>query len=73
MEVWLNIFLASALDESEWSTSHSSCFTPGTHWMNPRIGLDTVMEKKLVPSRNQTLVRLLVAHHYMTELTWLIC
>jgi len=51
MEVYLHAFLASALDEGEWSASQHGRFThketvPGTHckgrWVAPRAGLDAV-------------------------------
>jgi len=54
--------LISALDGSEWSASHPSCFTPrerapGTHWIGglggPRAGLDAVVRGKIPsPYRN---------------------
>jgi hypothetical protein len=48
--------LTSALDESEWSASHTGRFTPrerapGTNWigswMGPRAGLEAVVKRKI--------------------------
>jgi hypothetical protein len=55
VEVWLHAFLTLALDGSEWSTSHPTCFTsmeraPNTHslgrWVGPRDGLDIMAKKR---------------------------
>jgi hypothetical protein len=44
VEVKCNSFLATALDEAEWSTLCSGCFTLDTNliggWMGSRIDLD---------------------------------
>jgi hypothetical protein len=57
--VWIHIFLASALDGGEWSDSRPCCFTPGertpgTHWIggwvDPRAGLDNMEKSKFLPS-----------------------
>jgi hypothetical protein len=54
VDVQIHIFLTSALGGSEWSASHSSCFTPGerapsTHWIgssvDPRAGLDNMKKR----------------------------
>jgi hypothetical protein len=46
-----------ALDEAEWSTALSSCFTqeestPGCHsvgwWMRPKPGLDVAAERRIL-------------------------
>jgi len=44
------MFLTLALDRGEWSASCSGRFTlreraPGTHWIEGRAGLDTVMKR----------------------------
>jgi hypothetical protein len=48
VDVWIHIFLTSALVGGEWSASRPCPFTPGTHfiggWVDPRAGLDD-MEK----------------------------
>jgi hypothetical protein len=62
VEVYINIFLTSALVGSEWLASRPGRFTPkerapGTHWIgdwvDPRTGVD--VEKILDPTgtRNQ--------------------
>jgi hypothetical protein len=49
VDIYIHIFLTSALAEGEWQASSSGCFTPGerapgTHWIgcwvDPRAGLD---------------------------------
>jgi hypothetical protein len=56
MDVYIHIFLTSALVGGEWSASHHGCFTPremapGTHWIggwvDPRAGLDDAEKRKL--------------------------
>jgi hypothetical protein len=56
VDVYIHIFLTSALAEGEWSVSLSDRFTPGeraprTHWIggwvDPRAGLDDVEKRKL--------------------------
>jgi hypothetical protein len=51
VEIWIHIFLTSALAGGEWSASRPGRFTPGkrdhgTHWtggwVDPRAGLDDV-------------------------------
>jgi hypothetical protein len=48
VDVYIHIFLTSALVGGEWSASRPCRFTPGTHfigrWVDPRAGLDN-MEK----------------------------
>jgi hypothetical protein len=48
VDVWIHIFLTSALVGCEWSASRPCPFTPGIHfiggWVDPRAGLDD-MEK----------------------------
>jgi hypothetical protein len=55
VDVWLHIFLTSALVGGEWSASHPGRFTPGTHWIggwvNPRSGLDDPSAVQPVASR----------------------
>jgi hypothetical protein len=52
VEVYIHIFLTSALAGGEWSVSCSSGFAPGTHWrgssVDPRAGLDDVEKKKFL-------------------------
>jgi hypothetical protein len=57
VDVWIHIFLTSALAEGEWSDSRPGCFTPGerapgTHWIggwvDPRAGLDNVEKRKFL-------------------------
>jgi hypothetical protein len=40
-------FLTSALDAGEWSASLQHHFIPGTHWVDPRFGMDAVKRKIL--------------------------
>jgi hypothetical protein len=51
--MWIHVFLTLALVGSEWSFSRSDSFTLGTHWIggwvDPRIGLDDVEKRKIVP------------------------
>jgi hypothetical protein len=56
-DVYIHIFLTSALVGGEWSASRPGPFTtgekaPGTHWIggwvDPRAGLDTVDKRKLL-------------------------
>jgi hypothetical protein len=55
IEIYLHVFLTSALDEGEWSASRPVHYilrerASGTHWIgdwvDPRAGLDAVVEKK---------------------------
>jgi hypothetical protein len=57
VDVWIYIFLTSALAGGEWSSSRPGRFTPeerapGTHWiggwMDPRAGLDDVEKRKFL-------------------------
>jgi hypothetical protein len=57
MDVWIHIFLTSALVGGEWSTSRSGRFTPGervpgTHWrggwVDLRAGLDNLETRKFL-------------------------
>jgi hypothetical protein len=74
VDVYIHIFLTSALVGSEWSVSHPGSFIPGTQWIGdrvgPRAGLDDVEKRKFLtlrglelqpigrPARNQSLYRL---------------
>jgi hypothetical protein len=57
VDVYVHIFLTSALFGGEWSASRLCRFTPGerapgTHWIggwvNPRAGLDNVVKRKFL-------------------------
>jgi hypothetical protein len=57
MNVWIHIFLTSALVGGKWSASRSGRFTPGerapdTHWIGgwvgPRAVLDDVEKRKFL-------------------------
>jgi hypothetical protein len=57
VDVYIHIFLTSALAGSEWSASRPGHFTPGegapsTHWIEswvgPRAGLDDVQKRKFL-------------------------
>jgi hypothetical protein len=57
VDVWIHIFLTSALAGGEWSVSRPGRFTPGerapgTHWVGgwvgPRAGLDDVEKRKFL-------------------------
>jgi hypothetical protein len=62
VDIYIHIFLISALVGGEWSASRPGRFTPGdcvpgTHWIagwvNPRTGLDD-LEKILDPTGTRT-------------------
>jgi hypothetical protein len=55
VDVWIHIFLISALVEGKWSTSRPGRFTPGerasvTHciggWVDLRAGLEDLVNRK---------------------------
>jgi hypothetical protein len=57
VDVYIHIFLTSALAGGKWSASRADRFTPGerapgTHWkggwVNPRAGLDDVEKRKFL-------------------------
>jgi hypothetical protein len=57
VDVYVNIFLNSAVVGGEWSDSRPGCFTPaertpGAHWVggwvNPRVGLDDGEKRKFL-------------------------
>jgi hypothetical protein len=57
VDVYIHVFLTSALVGVEWSASHPGRFTPGkralgTHWIGgwvgPRTGLDAVEQRKFL-------------------------
>jgi hypothetical protein len=57
VDVYIHIFLTSALVRGEWSASHPGRFTPeerapGTHWIarwvDPRADLDDVENRKFL-------------------------
>jgi hypothetical protein len=57
VDVYIHIYVTSALAGGEWSASHPCCFTPGertppTHcirgWVDPRAGLDDLEKRKLL-------------------------
>jgi hypothetical protein len=57
VDVYIHIFLTSALVGGEWSASRPGRFTPGerapgTHWLegwvSPRVGLDDVEKRKFL-------------------------
>jgi hypothetical protein len=56
MDVYIHIFLTSALAGGEWSDSRPCRFTPGTHfiggWVDPRSGLDNMEKRTLLPYRD---------------------
>jgi hypothetical protein len=58
VDVWIHIFLTSALVGGEWSASRPGCFTPGERipgtrwiggWVVPRIVLDGVEKISPLP------------------------
>jgi hypothetical protein len=55
MDVYIHIFLTSALAGGEWSGSRPGRFTPGTHWIGswvgPRVGLGSVEMRKFLTNR----------------------
>jgi hypothetical protein len=69
VDVYLHIFLTSAVVGGEWSASRPCHFTPGTHWIGgwvgPRAGLDDVERRKILHSQEWnpgSLVRSLLLH-----------
>jgi hypothetical protein len=57
VDVYIHVFLTSALVGGEWSASHPDCFTlqeraPNAHWaggwVDPRAGLDDVEKTKFL-------------------------
>jgi hypothetical protein len=57
VDVYIHIFLTSALGRGEWSASRPGRFTPGerapgTHWIrgwvDPRASLDNLEKRKLI-------------------------
>jgi hypothetical protein len=52
VDVYIHIFLTSALAGGEWSASRPGRFTPGAHciggWVDSRAGLDNVEKKKFL-------------------------
>jgi hypothetical protein len=57
VDVWIHIFLTSAVTGGEWPASRPGRFTPGerapgTHWIrgwvDPRAGLDDVEKRKFL-------------------------
>jgi hypothetical protein len=74
VDVYIHIFLTSALGESEWSASRLGRFIRDTHWIggwvDPRAGLDDVKKWNFLtlpwlelrhlarPARSQSLYRL---------------
>jgi hypothetical protein len=57
VDVWIRIFLTSALAGGEWSASRPGRFTPGERtrgtpwiggWVDPRAGLDDVEKRELL-------------------------
>jgi hypothetical protein len=57
VDVYIHVFLTSAVVGGEWSASLPGRLTPGTHWIGgsvgPRAGLDDV-EKILDPTGTRT-------------------
>jgi hypothetical protein len=58
VDVWIHIFLTSAVVGGEWSASRRGRFSPGerapgTHWIVgwvvPRTGLDDIEKRKFLP------------------------
>jgi hypothetical protein len=58
VDVWIRLFLTSALVGGEWSASPSGSFTPGerapcTHWiggwLDPGTDLDDIENRKFLP------------------------
>jgi hypothetical protein len=57
MDVWIHVFLTSALVGGEWSASRPGRFTPGKEppvpiwigdWVGPSTGLDDVEKRKFL-------------------------
>jgi hypothetical protein len=50
VDVYIHVFLPSALLGGEWSVARPGRFTPGTHWIGgwvgPRTGPDDVEKRK---------------------------
>jgi hypothetical protein len=55
MDVQIHIFLISVLVGGEWPASRPGRFSPGergpgTHWVDPRAGLEDMQKWKFLPS-----------------------
>jgi hypothetical protein len=52
LDVYIRVFLTSALVGGEWSDSRPGRFTPGTHWIggwvDPRAGLDDLEKRQFL-------------------------
>jgi hypothetical protein len=72
VDVYIHIFLTSALTGGEWSALGPHRFTlgetPGSHriggWIHPRAGPDDVKKRKFLDSNFVTTVVQPVASHY---------
>jgi hypothetical protein len=49
VDVYIHVFLISAIVGGEWSALRSGCFTPGDHWIGGWVGLDDVKRRKVLP------------------------
>jgi hypothetical protein len=53
VDIYIHIFLTSALVVGEWSASRPGLFTTGTNWiggwMDPRAGPDDVEKRQILP------------------------
>jgi hypothetical protein len=46
VDVWIHVFLTSALVGGVWQTSRPCRFTPG--WVGPRAGLENMEKRKFL-------------------------
>jgi hypothetical protein len=44
VDVYIHVFLTSALVGGEWSASRTGRFTPGTHWIGDWVGFRTGLD-----------------------------
>jgi hypothetical protein len=71
VDVWVHVFLTSALVRDEWSPSRPGRFTPGERapgyhwiggWVGPRAGLNDLEERQILPLRDSNSKPSLVQH-----------
>jgi hypothetical protein len=48
VDLYIHVFLTSVLAAGEWSASRPGRFTPGTHLVGPRVGLNDVEQRQFL-------------------------
>jgi hypothetical protein len=54
VDVYIHVFLTSALVGGEWSASRPGRFTPGTHWLGGWMGPRADLDDNLAPTGTRT-------------------